>query len=135
MRYQFSGKNEVALGTVLSVTGWAGLGADASALCIGTYLIGRANTTGRTAFLRWMTVYDPSAAVAVALHDGTDLSVATSSTRRSVPIRCASGQTTMVEWPAPGLKFTTGIVITKVVTDASGSVVDIGCVGGGGYEE
>ena len=131
MRYQFSGTNDTLLGATVAATGFS---VDASALQAGQYLIGRANTTGRAAWLRWATVYAASGPITVALQDGTAGNVATSSTRRGSPVRCASGQTTMIEFPAPGLKFTTGIVIAKSTTDASGSL-DIGNCAGGGYEE
>ena len=147
MRYQFSGVNSTILDATVDATGVdAG---DPTALLGGQWAIGRANTTGRVLWLRWLSVHNDgptgqAVAVTLQLFDATAGTNPTSATRRQF-VRCASspgaataamsgGQTTRIEWPAPGLKFTTGICISKCTTDASGSFQQ-GQIGGGGYEE
>ena len=147
MKYAFSGINSTILDATVDATGVdAG---DPTALLGGQWAMGRAVTTGRVAYLRWLTIYNDgptgqAPAVGVRLFDATAGTNPTAATLRGV-IRCASspgaattaqsgGQTTRVEWPAPGLKFTTGICASKNTTDASGSFAQ-GAIAAGGYEE
>jgi hypothetical protein len=130
-RYAVAGVNTTSLdGTCATATGIA----DATALFPGRYLIGRNMSANRDAFyLKSAWFYNASGAVPIILFDATMGSVATESTRRFKAI-AASGQTTLVEFPSPGLKFTVACLTAKDSSGASGQFLQ-GRVGGMGYEE
>ena len=102
----------------------------------GKNLLGANLTTGRVLWLRGAWFYDVSTANVISLYDITkDAAAAAEKNRIRVP--CASGRTTIVEFPAPGLKFSTGccaIRDTTTTAGASGSFAP-GTIGGAGYEE
>jgi hypothetical protein len=129
-RYSISGTNSTILGATFDVTGKAG---DATVMMFGQALLGRTLPTGRVFWLRSAWFYDASTAVLIHLFDSATGVQATGSNKR-ITIRCASGSTTMVDFPAPGLKFATGCVAAKESTDASGCFA-AGYCGGAGYEE
>ena len=130
MRYGISGANTTILDATFDATGKAG---DPTVLMGGQALLGRALTSGRELWLRSAWMYNASGPVNITLFDASVATNPTSSTRR-ITIPCASGQATMVDWPAPGLHFATNVVIAKEATDASASFQP-GQVGGSGYEE
>ena len=102
----------------------------------GKNLLGRALTAGRVLWLRSAHFYDVSAAGTIALYDISQ-GGATADEKRRISVPCASGRTTMVEFPSPGLKFSTGCVAfreTTATAGASGSFPP-GSIGGAGYEE
>ena len=129
-RYAVSGAITTVLDATFDATGKAG---DPTCLMGGMALLGETMMTGRALWLRSVWAYDASQANVLDLFDAATGSNATSSTRRAV-IACASGSTTMVDFPAPGLKFTTGCVVSKESTVASGCFQP-GNVGGAGYYE
>lgn len=104
----------------------------------GKNLLGENITTGRVLWLRSAWFYDVSTASPVSLYDMTEGSATTSyAGAKKISIPCASGRATMVDFPAPGLKFSTGCAAISDVTTtsgASGSFPD-GAIGGAGYEE
>lgn len=123
MRYAVSGVNDTALGD----------------LTTGIELMGRELTSGRVLWLRSMWAFSASGAAPLTLFDGTEGLACTASSRRFT-LQCASGVTTMAEFPAPGLKFTTNVCVVGLTT-ADGTIssgtggYDQGQVGGAGYEE
>lgn len=133
-RYSVSGANTTILDATVDATGGSG---DPTALLGGQAVLGSHNsgniTSGRVLWLRSFWAYNPTTVVSLALFDASVAVNPTGSTRRAV-VRCASGATTMIDFPAPGLKFATGCVVSKEATDASGAF-DAGYVGGAGYEE
>lgn len=96
-------------------------------------LMGKAITTGRALFLRSAWFYNTGPEDTVHLMDAAS-GASYVNTGSRLPVVCASGRTTMVEIPAPGLKFTTGLVAVHDGTFAAAGI-DIGAAGGCGYEE
>ena len=129
-RYSVSGANATILDATEDATGAAG---DPTTLLGGQQLMGRAITAGRAFYLRSAWFYNASTAVAIRIFDACAGTNPTGSTSRIVVV-CASGQTTMIDIPAPGLKFTTGVVASKEGSAPSGSFGP-GYCGGNGYEE
>lgn len=129
-RYQVSGANTAVLSGTVAATGGSG---DPTALMPGIALLGQNIPTGRTLYLRSAWFYNPTTAIAVTLFDATVGTNATGATRR-ITVLAASGSTTMLDIPAPGLKFATGCVVAKETTAASGSF-GAGYIGGLGYYE
>ena len=121
MRYSVSGANTTALD-------------EASAAP--NLLLGKAIATGRILWLRSAWFYNAAAEDILWIMD-TATSTATSAvTNIRFPIPCASGITTVVEFPAPGLKFSTACVVSLDGTSGVlGASVGIGKAGGLGYEE
>lgn len=119
-RYEVSGANSVAI---------------SEATLAGHNLIGKAISTGRVFKLRTAWVYNAVSEFILTISDCATSSSATglasATTVGRLPIVCASGVTTQVDIPEPGLKFATGCVATF---DASGTIA-IGDCGGAGYEE
>lgn len=128
-----SGVNTVLLDATVDATGGTGVPGDPTALLPGRNLLGEALPSGRVLWLRSIFAHDASAAIALQLFDATAGSDATATTRRLL-LQCASGQLSVLDIPEPGLKFSTGCVVCKDTTGASGSF-PIGSVGGSGYYE
>jgi len=131
-KYAISGANDTLLDATADATAVTAV-ADPTHIMAGRNVLGRNITTGRSFWLRSFWAYDASGPITLTLHDA---SAGTSrlSTAIKAKIRCASGQTTMVDWPKPGLRFATGCVVSKETTDCSGSFQP-GDIGGSGYEE
>ena len=129
-RYAISGANTTILSGTVAATGGSG---DPTALMPGQSLMGRNLPSNRVLHLRSAWFFNASGAISVTLFDASAGVNATGATRK-ITLRCASVQTTMVDIPAPGLKFATGCVAAKETTDASGSFA-AGYIGGNGYEE
>ena len=132
-KYAISGVNSTLLDATLDASTTGTITADPTALMHGRDVIGRAITVGRTFWLRSFWAYDASGPITLAIHDSS-AGVSPASTTIKARIRCASANTTFIEWPKPGLRFATGCVVSKVATDASNSFLP-GDVGGAGYEE
>ena len=132
-KYAISGANGTLLDATLDASTTGTITADPTALLHGRDVLGRAPTTGRVFWLRSFWAYDASAAVTLVIHDSS-AGVSPASTTIKAKIRCASNNTTFVEWPKPGLRFATGCVVSKAATDVSNGFVP-GEVGGAGYEE
>ena len=116
-RYSVSGANAVAVG---EATGNA------------VHLIGRAIETGRIFWLRSVWVYNAVSEFVLNVADSaTSATGITGGSLQRITLACASGITTLVDIPAPGLKFSTGCV---AVFDSTGNIA-IGDCGGNGYEE
>ena len=99
-------------------------------------LLGENITTGRVLWLRHAHFYDASTAKTVLLYDVTQDSAKTAG-KRKFAIPCASGRTTVVDFPAPGLKFSTGCCAIMDATATSGVTgsFEVEYIGGAGYEE
>ena len=132
-RFAVSGANATILDGTGDATGGTGVPGDPTALMGGIALLGENLPTGKVLHLRGVWAYDASATILLHLFDASAGANATTSTRRML-IQCASGSSTVVDIPAPGLKFSTGCVVSKDTTGASGSFAP-GSVGGVGYYE
>ena len=106
---------------------------------LGRNLLGATVTGGRVLWLRGAWFYAASGPETVDIGDLTELVAIGTGRRFTVP--CASGRTTMVEFPAPGLKFATGCTVRRLLpggasdtADATGSF-ETYSMGGWGYEE
>lgn len=130
-RYAISGVTVTLLDASIDGTG-ATVG-DPSSLFAGRTLMGRNLPANRVLWLRAAWFYNDTAAVTVRIYDASDGVNATMSTSRFV-VRCASVQTTMVDFPAPGIKFATGCVVARETSEAS-AALQAGYCGGWGYEE
>ena len=122
MRYPVSGSNTTLL--------------DGTPTLTGQLVLGKNLTTGRALWLRSIWVHSASSVsgeVQLSLIDAS-AAVAAATSNRLMHIVAATGRTTMVDFPAPGLKFATGCCIQKDVTTVS-SPFAVGSVGGCGYEE
>lgn len=128
-----SGAISTILDATVDATGGTGAPGDPTALLGGQALLGENLPSGRAFWLRSVWAHDASAAIALQLFDATVGANATDSTRKLL-LQCASGQTAQIDIPEPGLKFTTGCVVCKDTTGASGSFPP-GSVGGSGYYE
>jgi len=130
-RYAVSG----AVTTIVEATESAtGKGGSATSLRAGQNLIGENMRSGKVFWLRSFWCFqDVTAGGPLHLIDATagDTDVTDSMYRAS--IGTASGDTTMVEFPAPGLKFTTGCLVSP--DTSATNVWGIGRVGGSGYYE
>ena len=116
-RYAVSGANSVAIG---EATGNV------------VNLVGKTISTGRVFWLRSAWIYNAVSEFLLNIADSaTSATGITGGTVNKMCVVCASGRTTMVDIPAPGLKFSTGCA---VVFDVSGTVA-VGDAGGNGYEE
>ncbi len=131
MRYSISGANSSILSGTVAATGGTGIVGDPTALMAGVNLLGQNIPSGRTLYLRSFWALNGTAASNIHLFDATAGSNATDSSRKVV-IPCASDSLTQVEFPAPGLKFSTGCCVCKDATSASGAFTP-GAVGGNGY--
>lgn len=119
-----------------AVSGAVAAALDGTTTLTGEPLIGRELTTGRVLWLRsaWFhSASTTSGEVPLALIDATAGVAATGTTRRFNVI-CATGRTTQVDFPAPGLKFSTGCCVLKEATTVSSAFAGGSC-GGCGYEE
>lgn len=132
-RYAVSGAITGILSATVDATGGTGAPGDPTALMTGVALLGQNVPAGRTVWLRSIWAHDASAAVLLHVYDASAGVDATAASRRLL-LQCASGQLTMADIPAPGLRFTTGCVVAKDTTTASGSF-PAGSVGGVGYYE
>jgi hypothetical protein len=134
MRYAVSGANLTGL-AVTQATSTEAAVAEATALFQGQYLFGSGNSSGRVLWLKSAWAWNATTAVGIILFDATAGSVVTDSSRK-FKFLAASGQTTMVEFPAPGLKFSTGVCAAREVSAGTAtSPFSPGKVGGIGYEE
>ena len=103
-------------------------------------LLGKNITTGRVFWLRHTYFCDLSSAATVHLFDvsaGTDCTAAAGYGTRKISIPCASGRVTVLDIPAPGLKFSTGCCAFAHLdaTLTSSGILELGQFGGAGYEE
>ena len=133
MRYAVSGANDTILDATVDATGGTGCPGDPTALMGGINVLGPSIPSGRVFWMRSFWAYDASAAMALQLFDATEGTNATDASRRAL-IQCVSGDLTMVDFRAPGLRFSTGCVVCKDTTAASGSFGP-GAVGAAGYYE
>jgi len=99
-------------------------------------LLGKNITTGRVLWLRNAHFYDASGAQTVQLYDVTQDTAKTAGSL-IINIPCASGRLTMVEFPPPGLKFSTGCCAILDATASTGvsGAFPVEAIGGSGYEE
>ena len=100
----------------------------------GAHLLGKAITSGRVLWLKSAWFYNTGAELKVSLEDATS-SATHKPTTGKMTLACASGRTTMIDIPSPGIKF---INSCRVIADASlaaTGVIGIGDGGGCGYEE
>ena len=119
MRYSVSGANAAALDEASGA---------------GAFLLGKAITTGRLLVLRGAWIYNSASEVVVNLEDATS-SATSIATNRRMQIKCASGFTTVVDIPLPGIKFATSCRAILSASQAATGVIAIGAAGGCGYEE
>ena len=97
-------------------------------------LMGKEISDGRALWLRSCWVYNDASELPVNLQDATaGDTMATGDTR--FVFMAASGRNTMVDFPAPGLKFTTGCSIIIDGTANTTAAFTQGEYGGCGYEE
>jgi hypothetical protein len=118
-RYKISGENSTAL--------------DGTSTLTGQNLLGQNLGTDRVLWLKSAWFYNATTGVFVSLIDAT-AGTAAATTNRKYRVSCATGDTTQVTFPGPGLKFETGCCAVKDSTNASGSF-GIGDCGGSGWEE
>ena len=101
------------------------------------HLLGKAIAAGRVFWLRnaWFYNTDFKRVIDI-LNQATTAATAAPANKRTL-IDCASGRTTMVEFPAPGLKFSTActVVLDGTADGTATSNFLIGYIGGAGYEE
>ena len=101
----------------------------------GIAVMGRNITAGRVLWLRHFHLNNTGASLLVALADVSVGAQNTATTTRA-KILCASGNTTLIEFPKPGLKFSTGCCIHRDATATTATTVCYpGEIGGAGYEE
>ena len=117
MRYPTSGANAAALDSTQ-----------------GDLLLGGAITSGRILWLRSAWFYNSHASedAIINLQDGSSDCTVSTATVQMGGVVCPFGKFTMVDIPAPGLKFSTGCSALK---DTTAGTVAIGDCGGNGYEE
>ena len=138
-RYAVDGSVLNQVGISLSSTG--GATPDATSYCFSQYLLGASGTSGRTFWLRSFRAYNTGGALVLTVYDATiataTLATAFSATAGGVKARimCASGVTTVVDFPAPGLKFTTSCQVARTATTTATAAFGPGDVAGSGYEE
>ena len=114
--YQVAGANSVAIG---EATGNA------------ISLLGKTIPTGRVFWLRSLWVYNAVSEFILNIADSaTSATGITGGAVNRLALVCASGRTTQMDLPEPGMKFSTGCV---AVFDVSGTIA-IGNCGGCGYE-
>ena len=91
-------------------------------------------TSGRVAYLRSIIITETGGTAGILyLYDyNTEGANPTVTTQRAT-IYCPASCTTMVDFPAPGLKFVTGILGALAV--APGAAIGTYCVTVSGYEE
>lgn len=144
MRYAISGSNTTQLGAVVSVTGGSGAPGDGTAIQSPVNLLGPVIPAGRVFWLRNFWVLDASAPENYILLDASEGHVTDATGFRQwqkAVIPAASGtatdmgELTMVEFPAPGLKFSTGCVVIKDTTGQATTLGAPGTCGGSGYYE
>ena len=97
-------------------------------------LLGKEITTGRVLWLKNFWIYNDASELPINLQDATEGDTMAVADTRFV-VMAASGRTTMVEFPAPGLKFSTGCSIILDGTASTTSAFTRGEYGGAGYEE
>ena len=114
----------------------SGVGAGTISEASGTTrpLLGSEITSGRVLWLRNFWIYNDASELPVNLQDATAGDTMAVADSRFV-LMAASGRNTMVEFPAPGLKFTTGCAIIGDGTGAAAAAFTQGEYGGSGYEE
>ena len=105
----------------------------------GEYLLGADHATGKVFWLRSAWFYNSASEDTVFIMDAT-LAAAThtaaSLAKVKMAVLCASGRTTMVDIPAPGIKFSTSCIANMdASTAATTSGIQLGMAGGNGYEE
>lgn len=139
-RYAVNGSIVGLLNTTLSSTGGTA-DSTVTSFCNSQYLLGASGTAGRTFWLRSFVAYNAAAELPLAIYDGTiatatviSPTTATGGYLKAVII-CASGVTTVVDFPAPGLKFTTSAQVCRTATTTATAGFGPGTVGGAGYEE
>jgi len=130
-RYAVSGAVTAVFTSTESVTGGSG---SPTSLRAGQNLLGTVIPTERVLWLRSLWAFqDVSAGGALHLLDATADNTDVTESMYKASIGTASGDTTLVDFPAPGLKFVTGCVVSP---DTSASNVwGIGRIGGSGYYE
>ena len=98
-------------------------------------LMGREITDGRVLWLRSFWIYNDASELPVNLQDATaGDTMATGDTK--LVVMAASGRLTMVDFPAPGLKFSTGCsIIIDATSGGATAAFTQGEYGGAGYEE
>jgi len=132
MRYAVSGQNTVA------VSGGSG-----AATGIVQYVLGQAVTTGRIFWLRGMYYIPCATDIGLIISDGTAGDSASDVTIKArfsgVTVAGSPMGRGLVNFPAPGLKFTTGVVASLGSTGGTGptgsAALPAGGIGGWGYEE
>ena len=121
-----------------SVSGIVDAQVDATetATALGVKLLGKTITSGRVLWLKSFWAYNCSTNAVLTLLDACAEEGATANSRR-ISIPCASDSLTMIELPAPGLKFATGCSVVRDATAGAGVTGNFleGYVGGAGYEE
>lgn len=130
-RYSVSGVNSTILDATVDATGDC---VDITSVMGGQAVMGTNLKTDRVLWLRSFWAYNSGAGtIRLCVHDATVGTNILSANRRFT-LACASGETTSIDFPAPGLKFETGCVVSKETTDGSASFQP-GTLGGNGYEE
>lgn len=91
-------------------------------------------TTGRVAYLRSIMVTETGGNAGILyIYDYNTEGASPTTTLQRATISFPASATTMVDFPAPGLKFVTGIL--GALAAAPGAVVGAYCVTVWGYEE
>ena len=122
MKYSVDGNLTTAIATEATTSGFVNLP-----------LIGKGITAGRVFYLRGMFVYNTGTNAAVYLQDAASgATLVTTANKYTVPVE--TNKTTHVDFPAPGLKFKTGVMIQAGASAASLAIA-VGNAGGWGYEE
>ena len=99
------------------------------------YLLGGAITAGKKLWLRSIWAYNSASEDRLCLMDAA-LAATYSVSSNKMSIVCASGRSVMIDFPSPGLKFSTACVIVHDGTmAATTSAIQRGDAGGCGYEE
>ena len=121
-----------------SISGECTAGLDISATLTTELLVGATVNAGRFLYLRGLWAYCASAAQTIDLCDSTTDQGATGATRKFT-LPCASGRTTVVDFPPPGMKFSTCPVVVRNASTCTGSFEQLNAgapaVGAWGYEE
>ena len=116
-----------------AVSGVGG-GAIDEASGVGRPLLGREITANRSFWLKNFWIYNDASELPINLQDASAGDTMAAADTRFV-VMAASGVNTMIEFPAPGLKFTTGCAIILDGTANTTAAFVQGEYGGNGYEE
>jgi len=100
-------------------------------------LLGKAITSGRNLWLRTAHFYNTDFERTVLILDQATTGATAAPANIRMRVRCASDALTLVDIPAPGLKFSTActVVLDGTADGTATGSFPVGSIGGAGYEE